>query len=113
MAGLPEMERDQQLRLDSHLFLLPAMSQAMITWRRSRKPQIPQVDSRKHWVLPIFLWVTEHLLVHPSPVNCLLDPPLEPQERRTAYNLSCPTDNFCHITGAMEHSRTSPEAQDS
>jgi len=39
----------------SHLFLLPTMFQAVITWHCARKPQIPQVDSRKHQVLPIFL----------------------------------------------------------
>jgi hypothetical protein len=86
------------------------MYQAVNTWRWPDTMPASLKYPRKHQVLLIFLY-QPHLLAYP--VNRSLDPPLEPQERRSVYNLSRPPNNLCHVTRTTERYWASPGAPDS
>ena len=110
MWSVPEMEHDQQ-RLE--LLISSFHPLCLKLWIPGTVPATLRYP-RKDWVLLIFLcghW--SHILVHPVTSELFHGHLLEPQERRSAYNLSHPSHSLCHNTATTEHYWASPGAQDS
>ena len=110
MWSVPKMECDQQ-RLDHISSFYPLCFKLWLPGTMPASLRYPRLIPGNIGCFLYSCVVAEHLLVHP--MNYPLDPPLKPQERCTAYNLSHPTHNLYHITGTMEHYCASPGAQDS
>jgi hypothetical protein len=101
--------RDQQ-RHELHLSSFYPLCLKQWLPGAAHKSQIPRDYPGKYCVLSIFL--CGHRTFTGTSRELPLNPPLEPRERRTAYNLSRSTHNLCHIAGTTEHYLASPGAQD-